>query len=120
MCIRDSVYTLGRSGKENNMLLSDEQLKAIDATLYHIDRGGDITYHGPGQLVCYPILNLEEFQLGLKEYVLSLIHICSFSITKPSKSHMLIVSFIGFQNDTIHVSSKNQQLDIVLLSLIHI
>ena len=45
--------------------LSDEQLKAIDATLYHIDRGGDITYHGPGQLVCYPILNLEEFQLGL-------------------------------------------------------
>ena len=51
------------------MLLSEEQLKAIDATLYHIDRGGDITYHGPGQLVCYPILNLEEFGLGLKEYV---------------------------------------------------
>ena len=69
MCEHPHVYTLGRSGKENNMLLSDEQLKAIDATLYHIDRGGDITYHGPGQLVCYPILNLEEFQLGLKEYV---------------------------------------------------
>ena len=51
------------------MLLSDEQLKAIGATLYHIDRGGDITYHGPGQLVCYPILNLDEFALGLKEYV---------------------------------------------------
>ena len=66
MCEHPHVYTLGRSGKENNMLLSDEQLKAIDATLYHIDRGGDITYHGPGQLVCYPILNLEEFQLGLK------------------------------------------------------
>ncbi len=55
MCEHPHVYTLGRSGKENNMLLSDEQLKAIDATLYHIDRGGDITYHGPGQLVCYPI-----------------------------------------------------------------
>ena len=51
------------------MLLSDEQLQKIGATLYHIDRGGDITYHGPGQLVSYPILNLEEFSLGLKEYV---------------------------------------------------
>ncbi|GAE15554.1 lipoyl(octanoyl) transferase LipB [Bacteroides pyogenes] len=68
-CEHPHVYTLGRSGKEKNMLLSDEQLKAIDATLYHIDRGGDITYHGPGQLVCYPILNLDEFRMGLKEYV---------------------------------------------------
>ena len=51
------------------MLLSEEQLHKIGASLYHIDRGGDITYHGPGQLVCYPILNLEEFSLGLKEYV---------------------------------------------------
>lgn len=69
LCEHPPVYTLGRSGKENNMLLGDEQLKTIGATLYHIDRGGDITYHGPGQLVCYPILNLEEFGLGLKEYV---------------------------------------------------
>ncbi|MBR8705431.1 lipoyl(octanoyl) transferase LipB [Bacteroides pyogenes] len=68
-CEHPHVYTLGRSGKEKNMLLSDEQLKAIDATLYHIDRGGDITYHGSGQLVCYPILNLDEFRMGLKEYV---------------------------------------------------
>lgn len=69
LCEHPHVYTLGRSGKENNMLLGEEQLKAIGATLHHIDRGGDITYHGPGQLVCYPILNLEEFGLGLKEYV---------------------------------------------------
>ena len=69
MCEHPHVYTLGRSGKDNNMLLNEAQLEAIHATLYHIDRGGDITYHGPGQLVCYPILNLEEFQLGLKEYV---------------------------------------------------
>lgn len=69
LCEHPHVYTLGRSGKENNMLLNEAQLKAIDATLYHIDRGGDITYHGPGQLVCYPILNLEEFHLGLKQYV---------------------------------------------------
>lgn len=81
LCEHPHVYTLGRSGKENNMLLGEEQLKAIGATLYHIDRGGDITYHGPGQLVCYPILNLEEFGLGLKEYVHLLeeavIHVCA-------------------------------------------
>ncbi len=69
LCEHPHVYTLGRSGKEGNMLLSEEQLQKIGATLYHIDRGGDITYHGLGQLVCYPILNLEEFSLGLKEYV---------------------------------------------------
>lgn len=69
LCEHPHVYTLGRSGKETNMLLSEQQLQKIGATLYHIDRGGDITYHGPGQLVCYPILNLEEFSLGLKEYV---------------------------------------------------
>lgn len=68
-CEHPHVYTLGRSGKEANMLLGEEQLQRIGATLYHIDRGGDITYHGPGQQVCYPILNLEEFGLGLKEYV---------------------------------------------------
>lgn len=68
-CEHPHVYTLGRSGKERNMLLSDEQLRCIGATYYHIDRGGDITYHGPGQQVCYPILNLEDFGFGLKEYV---------------------------------------------------
>lgn len=68
-CEHPHVYTLGRSGKENNMLLSEAQLDAIRATLYHTDRGGDITYHGPGQLVCYPILDLETLKLGLKEYI---------------------------------------------------
>lgn len=69
LCEHPHVYTLGRSGKEGNMLLDEKQLAGLGASLYHIDRGGDITYHGPGQLVCYPILNLEEFSLGLKEYV---------------------------------------------------
>lgn len=69
LCEHLPVYTLGRSGKADNMLLSEEQLNSVGATLYHIDRGGDITFHGPGQLVCYPILNLEEYALGLKEYV---------------------------------------------------
>ena len=68
-CQHPHVYTLGRHGKAANMLLSEEQLEHIGASLFHIDRGGDITYHGPGQLVCYPILNLEDFHLGLKEYL---------------------------------------------------
>lgn len=68
-CQHPPVYTLGKSGKDNHMLLTDEQLRQIGATLHHIDRGGDITYHGPGQLVCYPILNLEDFRLSLKEYI---------------------------------------------------
>jgi len=68
-CEHPHVYTLGKSGKEQNMLLGEEQLQKIGASLFHIDRGGDITYHGPGQIVCYPILNLEDYSLGLKEYI---------------------------------------------------
>ena len=51
------------------MLLGEEQLQRIGAKLYHIDRGGDITFHGPGQVVCYPILNLEDFSLSLRNYI---------------------------------------------------
>lgn len=69
VCEHPHVYTLGKSGKENNLLLGEAQLKAIQATYYHTNRGGDITYHGPGQLVCYPIINLEQFHLGLKQYI---------------------------------------------------
>ncbi len=86
VCQHPHVYTLGRSGKDANMLLSDEQLKRIGATLFHIDRGGDITYHGPGQLVCYPILNLEEFHLGLKEYV----HLLEEAVIRVCASYGII------------------------------
>lgn len=63
------VYTLGKSGSDNNLLLDYIQLQAKDATFYRIDRGGDITYHGPGQIVGYPILDLEIFNLKLREYI---------------------------------------------------
>jgi lipoyl(octanoyl) transferase len=63
------VYTLGKSGSENNMLLDYIQLQAKDASFYKIDRGGDITYHGPGQIVGYPIFDLELIKIGLKEYI---------------------------------------------------
>ena len=63
------VYTLGKSGDENNLLISDEFLKGINATYYKINRGGDITYHGPGQLVVYPILDLENFFTDIHKYL---------------------------------------------------
>jgi lipoyl(octanoyl) transferase len=63
------VYTLGKSGSENNLLVDTIQLRAKDASFYRIDRGGDITYHGPGQIVGYPIFDLEAIQIGLKDYI---------------------------------------------------
>ena len=63
------VYTLGKSGHAENLLVNQEALEAMDAQFFHIDRGGDITFHGPGQLVCYPILDLERIGIGLREYI---------------------------------------------------
>ncbi|MBL7968493.1 MAG: lipoyl(octanoyl) transferase LipB [Prolixibacteraceae bacterium] len=63
------VYTLGKSGDEHNLLINGDFLKKIDAVYYKINRGGDITYHGPGQLVGYPILDLEHYKIGVKEYI---------------------------------------------------
>ena len=63
------VYTLGKSGHAENLLVNQEALEAMGAQFFHIDRGGDITFHGPGQLVCYPILDLERIGIGLREYI---------------------------------------------------
>jgi lipoyl(octanoyl) transferase len=60
-CEHPHVYTLGKSGKENHLLLNEQQLHETDAVFYKINRGGDITYHGPGQIVGYPIFNLDLF-----------------------------------------------------------
>lgn len=63
------VYTLGKSGDISNLLLKEEQLEKIGATFYKINRGGDITYHGPGQIVGYPILDLENFFTDIHKYL---------------------------------------------------
>jgi lipoyl(octanoyl) transferase len=63
------VYTLGKSGDLTNLLLSEQQLQAKGATFYKINRGGDITYHGPGQIVGYPILDLENFFTDIHKYL---------------------------------------------------
>lgn len=63
------VYTLGKSGHMENMLLNEDQLKVKNATFYKINRGGDITYHGPGQIVGYPILDLDNFFTDIHKYL---------------------------------------------------
>lgn len=66
------VYTLGKSGSEDNLLIALDDLCSISATYYRINRGGDITYHGPGQLVVYPIFDLEQFKTDINWYMRSL------------------------------------------------
>ena len=68
-CEHPHVFTLGKSGQINNLLINEDFLRNINATYYKSDRGGDITYHGPGQIVGYPIFDLERMKIGVKEYV---------------------------------------------------
>ena len=68
-CEHPHVYTLGKSGDEANLLIREEFLKKIKATYFKTNRGGDITYHGPGQIVGYPIVDLETLGIGLKQYI---------------------------------------------------
>lgn len=63
------VYTIGKSGNAANMLLNPMQLAEKHVECIKVDRGGDITYHGPGQLVAYPIIDLDQLEIGVKEYV---------------------------------------------------
>ncbi len=66
LCEHPPVFTLGKSGKRENILVSDEDLHA---EFYHVNRGGDVTFHGPGQLVVYPILDLDSLRMGLAQYI---------------------------------------------------
>lgn len=69
LCQHPHVYTLGKSGKPTNMLMSEEYLASQGIRFVRTNRGGDITYHGPGQIVGYPIFDLDNFHLGLKDYI---------------------------------------------------
>jgi lipoyl(octanoyl) transferase len=68
-CEHPHVFTLGKSGNENNLLVQKDNLHTIQASYYHINRGGDITYHGPGQIVGYPVLDLENFFTDIHQYL---------------------------------------------------
>ena len=71
-CEHPHVITIGKNGSASNLLFSEDALKEKQVELYPVDRGGDVTYHGPGQLVCYPIIDLDAFHIGLKTYIFRL------------------------------------------------
>lgn len=69
VCQHPHVYTLGKHGKASNLLANEQFLETIGATFHHINRGGDITYHGPGQIVGYPSLDIDSLGLSLRTYI---------------------------------------------------
>ena len=68
-CEHPHVITIGKNGSVSNILYQEKTLKEKQVELYHVDRGGDVTYHGPGQLVGYPVIDLDAFRMGLKAYI---------------------------------------------------
>src|SRR5690606_37172570 len=68
-CEHPHVFTLGRSGDESNLLVAKDALHTIGASYYHINRGRDITYHGPGQIVGYPVIDMENFFTDIHRYM---------------------------------------------------
>lgn len=72
ICEHPHVITIGKSGKDENLLFAEEFLKEKGVSLFKINRGGDVTYHGPGQIVAYPIFDLETLGIGLRQYICNL------------------------------------------------
>lgn len=68
-CEHEPVLTIGKSGKETNLLIPEASLRDRGVSFYHINRGGDITYHGPGQITGYPVFDLAYWSLGLRQYI---------------------------------------------------
>ena len=138
-CEHDPVFTLGKSGLSSNLLVSEHRLKEQGVSLYQTNRGGDITYHGPGQITGYPVLDLEQFHLGLKQYVDLLeeiiIRFLSFYQLKgerlkgatgvwiePDTSRARKICAIGVKSSrfvTMHGFALNIQTDLSYFSLIN-
>lgn len=96
------VLTLGRSGKRENIIASDEVLEREGIEVVHIGRGGDVTYHGPGQIVGYPIIDLKGHKLGVKDYVYNIEEM----IIRLTHSEYGIESYRDEINNGVWVNSK--------------
>lgn len=104
-CEHPHVYTLGKSGSEDNLLVDDDKLKEIEATYYKINRGGDITYHGPGQVVAYPILDLDNFFTDIHKYLRLLEEAVILTLKEYNIEAGRITGLTGVWLD--HVDQKN-------------
>lgn len=102
-CEHPHVYTLGKTGKEQNLLLDSLKLGEIGATYYHINRGGDITYHGPGQIVVYPVIDLENFFTDIHRYMRLLeeavIRTCTDYGVSSGRINGLTGVWVGHENE---------------------
>lgn len=104
-CEHPHVYTLGKSGSEDNLLLNAEGLKEKNATYYKINRGGDITYHGPGQLVGYPIIDLDNFFTDIHRYLRKIEEAIILTLKEYSIDAGRIEGLTGVWLD--HIEKKN-------------
>lgn len=99
------VYTLGRHGHRENMLLSPSRLRTLGAELVEIERGGDITFHGPGQLVVYPVIDLERRGFGIKHYIWCLeeavIRVCDHYGLHPLRVEGATGVWLGTDGETL-------------------
>ena len=101
-CEHPHVITVGRHGRFSNLLFPETVLKDKQVELFHVDRGGDITYHGPGQIVAYPILDLDFFRLGLKSYIHRLEEIIIQTIAEYGLQGERLDGATGVWLDTTH------------------
>ena len=100
LCEHPAVYTLGKGGSQDNLLLQPEELQARSIQFYRNNRGGDITFHGPGQVVGYPILDLEQFNPDIKAYMHALEEVIIRTIAEYGLKGERIDSAIGIWLDT--------------------
>ncbi len=118
-CEHPHVFTLGRSGKAENLLVSEEALRERGAALYRIERGGDVTYHGPGQIVGYPILDLEKAGLGLRQYVEALEQAVTDTVAEfgieagrvPGKTGVWVKNKLRITNNSVTEARTSSQSD---------
>jgi len=101
-CEHPHVITVGKHGLFSNLLFPETMLKDKGVELYQVDRGGDITYHGPGQIVGYPILDLESFRLGLKTYIHRLEEVIIRTISEYGLQSERLDGSTGVWLDTAH------------------
>ena len=104
-CEHPHVYTLGKSGSQENLLIKNEELDQYQATFYKVNRGGDITYHGPGQLVGYPIFDLDNFFTDIHKYLRLLEEVIILTLDDYDMEAGRIEGLTGVWMD--HIEQKN-------------